>query len=218
MATFKVSGWCVGSAGLLLACCGMVGCQSQAYGPSGRQTGHVDPYENVKGTERDRAVSEVTLLEFADQVTQTMSERIPQVADIKNSPNKVVIAVGDIANRTKTPSNDFVAIRSQIFSDLVNSSVANVADILETIEVMDQQMARYAPQAGSNRLDERVAPPAGAARYDPRETYILNGDFSEISRGEAGRASTYLFNCRLVNLGTSKVVYSDRITVKQVRP
>lgn len=195
---------------------GMGACQ--ATGPSGRQTGHVDPYETVKGTDRDRAVSEVTLLEFADQVTATMAERIPQVGDIKSAPNKVVIAVGDITNRTATPTSDFVTIRSQIFTDLVNSSVTQVADVLETLEVMEQQMARYAPQQRPNRLDERTQPTRGAARYAPEETYILNGEFGEINRGADGRSSTYVFNCRLVNLATSKVVYADRMTVKQTRP
>jgi hypothetical protein len=193
----------------------LAGCNQ---GPSGRQGGNVDPYEQVKGTSRDRAVNDVTLLEFTDQVTQSLAERIPTVADIRNAPTKPVIAVGAITNRTNTPSSDFAAVRSQIFTDMVNSTVAQQADILDTLEVMDEQAARYAQPGRENRMDERGVTVPTSARYDPKITYILNGEFSEISRGENGRSSTYIFNWRLVNLGTSKTVFADRVTAKQTRP
>jgi len=194
------------STAMITALSGLSACNQ---GPSGRQGGNVDPYEQVRGTSRDRAVNDVTLLEFTDQVTQSLAERIPTIPDIKNAPTKPVIAVGAITNRTNTPTSDFAAVRSQIFTDMVNSTVAQHADILDTLEVMDEQMARYA-QPG------RGVP--NSARYDPNITYILNGEFSEISRGENGRSSTYVFNWRLVNLGTSKTVSAERVTAKQTRP
>jgi hypothetical protein len=196
------------SAALLTAIAGLSACNQ---GPSGRQGGNVDPYEQVRGTSRDRAVDDVTLLEFTDQVTQTLAERIPTIPDIKNAPTKPVIAVGAVTNRTNTPSSDFAAVRSQIFTDMVNSTVAQHADILDTLEVMDEQMARYA-QPG------RTGGVPNSARYDPNITFILNGEFSEISRGENGRSSTYIFNWRLVNLGSSKTVFAERVTAKQTRP
>src|SRR5262245_14738454 len=187
-------------AGVLAA---LAGCNN---GPAGKAPGHVNPYQHSEASDRDPAVNEITLLEFADQVTAAMAQRIPTIPDIKDSPRKVVIAVGDVTNRTNTPSNDFAAIRSQIFTDLVNSNVTKYADILETLEIMQAQMARYS-------TDNR-----DAARYNPEQMYILNGEFSEISRGEGGKASVYIFNWRLVNLATSKTVFADRLTAKQQRP
>jgi hypothetical protein len=205
----------VASIAMVLGLAGLTACNQ---GPSGRQGGNVDPYEQVRGTSRDRAVNDVTLLEFTDQVSQALAMRIPTVPDIKNSPTKPVIAVGAITNRTNTPTSDFAAVRSLLFTNMVNSTVAQQADILDTLEVMDEQMARYAQPGAANRMDERGATVPTSARYDPRITYILNGEFSEISRGENGRSSTYIFNWRLVNLGTSKTVVADSVTAKQTRP
>jgi hypothetical protein len=190
----------------------LVGCASPA-----RPNDRADPYSRPGDAAlNDPAVSPRTLLEFTDQVTMSLADRIPRVADIKDSPQKAVIAVGAITNRTRTPANDFAAIRSQIFSDLVNSTVSDHAIILDTIETMDEQIKRYAPRQQPDRLDEGNQREPESARYDPNITYILNGEFSEISR-DSGRDSTYIFVWKLVNLGSSKQVYSDRILSTQTR-
>lgn len=199
--------------GMMLAAAGLMlgGCQTAQ--PSDR----VDPYSRPgNGALNDPAVSPRTLLEFADQVTMNLADRLPRVPEIGSAPAKVVIAVGDITNRTRTPSSDFLGIRSQIFTDLVNSNVQQHAVILETLETMDGQVNRYAQHGGAVRLDEGTRGTLESARYDPAITYILNGEFTEISR-DAGRDSTYVFNWRLVNLKSSAVVFADRITSTQVR-
>lgn len=195
-------------AGLAL---GIGGCQSAQ--PSDR----IDPYSRPgNGALNDPAVSPRTLLEFTDQVTQSLADRIPQVGAIKNSPQKVVIAVGAITNNTRTPSSDFVTIRSKIFTNLVNGTVREHAMIVDTLETMDEQVNRYAQHGGPNRLDEGSGGTLESARYDPAITYILNGEFGEISR-DAGRDSTYIFNWKLVNLKSSELVYADQVTSTQSR-
>ncbi len=190
-------------------------------GAGGCQTAHpsdrVDPYSRPGDAAlNDPAVSPRTLLEFTDQVTERLADRIPQVGDIRNSPQKVVIAVGAITNRTRTPSSDFLTIRSKIFTNLVNSNVAQHAMVVDTLETMDEQAARYAQPGSPNRLDEGKAVPVTSARYDPAITYILNGEFGEIGR-DAGRDSTYIFNWKLVNLKTSAIVFADQVTATQSR-
>jgi hypothetical protein len=196
----------LGAAGLVLG-----GCQTA------RPSDRVDPYSRPgDGALNDPAVSPRTLLEFTDQVTQNLADRLPRVPEIGGAPAKVVIAVGDITNRTRTPSSDFLTVRSQIFTDLVNSNVQQHAIILETLETMDGQVNRYAQRGGADRLDEATRGTLESARYDPAITYILNGEFGEISR-DSGRDSTYVFNWRLVNLKTSAVVFADRVTSTQTR-
>lgn len=190
-------------------------------GAGGCQTAHpsdrVDPYSRPGDAAlNDPAVSPRTLLEFTDQVTERLADRIPQVGEIRNAPQKVVIAVGAITNRTRTPSSDFLTIRSKIFTNLVNSNVAQHAMVVDTLETMDEQAARYAQPGSPNRLDEGKAVPVASARYDPAITYILNGEFGEIGR-DAGRDSTYIFNWKLVNLKTSAIVFADQVTATQSR-
>lgn len=191
--------------------CVIGGCQSAQ--PSDR----VDPYSRPgNGALNDPAVSPRTLLEFTDQVTQSLADRIPQVGSIRNSPQKVVIAVGAITNRTRTPASDFLTVRSKIFTSLVNSNVRELAMIVDTLETMDEQVNRYAQHGSPDRLDEGTRRQLESARYDPAITYILNGEFGEISR-DAGRDSTYIFNWKLVNLKSSEIVYADQVTSTQTR-
>lgn len=189
-----------------------IGCQSPAR-PSDRS----DPYARPgDGALNDPAVSPRTLIEFTDQVSQALADRIPQSPEITGSPQKVVIAVGAITNRTRTPSSDFLAIRSKLFTNLFNSGVSRHAVILETIETMDEQVNRYAQTGPPDRLDEGSAGYGSSARYDPAITYILNGEFGEINR-DAGRDVTYIFNWRLVNLKTSALVFAEQVTSTQTR-
>ncbi|MCK6478117.1 MAG: hypothetical protein L6Q35_14955 [Phycisphaerales bacterium] len=200
-----------------LACVASLVGLSAAGCQTARPNDRADPYARPGDAAlNDPAVSPRTLLEFTDQVTARLADKIPAIPEISNAPQKVVIAVGAITNRTQTPSNDFVTVRSKIFSDLVNSTVAQHAMIVETLEVMDEQAARYAQPGGPDRLDEGRYGAGGSARYDPAITYILNGEFGEISRA-AGRDSTYIFNWRLVNLKTSAVVFADRYQSTQTR-
>ncbi len=200
-----------GAAVFLLAGWVFAGCQTAH--PSDR----VDPYSRPGDAAlNDPGVSPRTLLEFADRVTERMADRIPTVPEIRNAPQKVVIAVGAITNRTLTPSNDFLAIRTRIMSDLQNSTVREHAAIVDTLETMDEQVNRYAQHGGPDRLDEGRGGTLESARYDPAITYILNGEFGEISRG-GGRDSTYVFAWKLVNLKSSVVVFSDRIDSTQTR-
>lgn len=200
-----------GTSGMLTAAL-VGGCQAE------RPSDRVDPYsEPGPATLNDPGVSPRTLLEFTDQVNQSLADRIPTITEIRSAPQKVVLAGGAITNRTRTPSNDFLAVRSKIFSTMVNSNVAQHAIILDNIEDMDEQVNRYAQPGGPDRLDEGGGGGGlASARYDPAIVYILNGEFSEISRA-AGRDSTYIFNWKLVSLKTSQVVYADTVTSTQTR-
>ncbi|MEO1129540.1 MAG: hypothetical protein AAFX05_07515 [Planctomycetota bacterium] len=173
--------------------------------PDGNRAGRIDPY---RSTEADRAAPEassVVLLEFADQVSQQLAVRLANVPEIQDAPTKVVVEMGAIENETYTPTSDFRRIRRSIFLNMVNSDViTNVADIVESPELMDEQARRLAPQDME---------PVGA-RYDPDIVYVLQGSFGEIRRGGD---STYIFDATVTHLASRRLVFAEQYTSKQDR-
>jgi hypothetical protein len=187
-------------------------------GPAGDRGGTFDPNERTRIDRNAREADSVTLLEFVDQASQELSQRIATAPDIRNSPVKVVIEVGGIQNRTATPSSDFQAIQRRMFTNLVNSDIArDKADFVENLDRMRSEAARVAAPGTVDPLGRGGGtPPQGPATYDLTNTYFLQGTFSEISRG-GGRQSTYLFDVTLTNAATRRIVFSSQITSKQDR-
>lgn len=202
-------------ASMLLAatCAGLlVGCKNS--GPSGDTGGRVDPY-NTKGREEsDPGMNMAAMLEASDRVAMAIADRIG--GTMAEHANKVVIEIGVIDNRTRTPWNDFVLIRRRVVGKLVNSDiVGQVAKINEAPEVMDDQAKRFAPPKPVDRLDENLAPAAPATeRFAAADTYLLNGNFSEATRGGA---SLYYLEMSLTNLQSRQIVFTEQFDFKQVR-
>lgn len=196
--------------GLLLALAalplGLGACQTP---PPGNTGGRVDPYRSTPADEYSPEANTVTLLEFADQVSEAIVQRIGQVPEIRTSPQKVVVELGALTNNTRTPTSDFAIVRRRVLGNLVNATGASAyADFYEAPELMDPQHARLAPPG--------TVSPSGTPtdRYPTREVYVLQGDFGEMVRG---RQSTYLFEMTLTNLQSRRIVFNEQVISKQGR-
>ncbi len=188
-------------------------CQTSA--PVGNSGGRVDPYRQTTADRTSPEVSSVTLLEFADQVSQALSARLATVPDISNRPAKVALEMGSIKNDTSTPSSDFHLIRRKIFLGMVNNQlITQHADIFEQPERMDAQAERFGGGSKTDLFDDGH-PTAATARYALSDTYLLEGTFGEIKRGPS--QSTYLFDCTVTNLASRKIVFAEQFTSKELR-
>jgi len=178
-----------------------------------------DPY-GVPQSPRERVINDpaidtVTLLEFSDQVGESIVNQISSIPEIANSPSKVVLILGRIENKTAgTSINDFQIAQRRLRAKLVNSDIVRrKADLVERPEVVQGDYDALAPRKErdpfGDRRDDR-----GPARYDPEITYILTGYFGEMTRGGSGSAggairSTYFSEFSLTHLGSSRTVFTD---------
>lgn len=202
-------------AGVLLCCAlALPACQTNRP-PKGDSGGRVDPYRQTNADRYSREVSSVTLLEFADQVSQALSERVAHVDEITESETKVALEMGAITNNTSTPSNDFKIIRRKVFMGLVNNSIVTQhANVYESPELMDEQADRFGSGENTDLFDD--GPPATPTdRYAAEDTYVLQGEFGEITRGR--NQSTYVFDVTLTNLASRRVVFAEQFTSKELR-
>lgn len=173
--------------------------------PRGNTGGRVDPYRSTDIDARSGGANTVDLLQFSDSVGRALAARIANVDEIANSPERVVIEMGDIENKTYTPTSDFEIVRRRVFASLVNNGpVSRLADIVEAPEVMDAQRDRFATDH------------ATTDRYGTRTTYLLQGYFGELSRG-GGAQSNYYSEMTLTNLQTRRIVFVEQLDTKQVR-
>ena len=173
--------------------------------PRGNTGGRVDPYRSTAIDAASRDANSVDLLQFSDSVGRALAARIANVDEIRNAPQRVVIEMGDIHNKTYTPTSDFQIMRRRVFASLVNNGpVSQLADILEAPETMDAQRDRFAPDYASTD------------RYDTRQTYLLQGYFGELTRG-GGAQSTYYYEMTLTNLQSRRIVFTEQFDAKQVR-
>lgn len=198
----------------LAAAFALAGCTYS--GPPGRSDGTFGSDTRIPGESRDPAANPVSLLNFADQVSQAISARVSNINEITTRQTKPVIALGNIRNTTRTSSQDFEAIRRRVFVGLVNSNVSRYADMVERVEIIDEQTRRLAPQPSRDLLDERRTEPPQGPRYSPADTYVLQGEFSELIRG-GGATSTYIFDATLTHLGSGRIVFAEQYEFKQVR-
>jgi hypothetical protein len=199
-----------GAVGLAAVLAGgrLTGCQQRVTQPPprGDSGGRIDPYRSTSADRYDRSANTVDLLEFSDRVGDMLAQRISGVSEIRESGSRVVIEMGDIENRTSTPSNDFAIMRRRTFASLVNSdAVSRYADILEAPEVMDDQYQRFGTPGG-----------VGTDRYNTRATYLLQGYFGELVRG-GGVQSSYYYEMTLTNLQTRRIVFVEQFDTKQFR-
>jgi hypothetical protein len=179
-----------------------------------------DPYGAPAQSPRDRVINDpaidtVTLLEFSDQVGESIVNQISSIPEIAGSPSKVVLILGRIENKTAgTSIDDFQIAQRRLRAKLVNSDIVRrKADLVERPEVVQGDYDALAPRKDrdpfGDRRDDR-----GPARYDPEMTYILTGYFGEMTRGGGGSRggairSTYFSEFSLTHLGSSRTVFTD---------
>lgn len=177
---------------------------------SGCQTG--GGYEPPPPPPRERVINDpaidaVTLLEFSDQVGESIVNQISSIEEIAQAPGKVKLILGRIENKTYgTSVDDFQIAQRRLRAKLVNSDIVRrKCDLIERPEVMQGDFDALAPKG--TKQD-------GPARYDPAITYILTGYFGEIARGGptySGGAtrSHYFSEFSLTHLATSATVFTD---------
>ncbi|GJM17810.1 MAG: hypothetical protein DHS20C14_00230 [Phycisphaeraceae bacterium] len=197
------------SGALLLA-----GCSSNpktVYGDSG---GRIGTSESTAADRYGREVSSVTLVEFADQVAQSLPARITSIPEIANRDREAVMYLGEIENRTKTPSSDFRTVQQMISHDITNSPVMRRHAVVynDPARVRDWQ-DRFTSD-GPGWSGASMNTPEGI--FPASDVFLLNGEMGEISRGR-GEVSLYVFDITLVRATDGRVIYSDQIRSKEAR-
>lgn len=176
-----------------------LGCESTPNrGDSG---GRTDPYGSTDADRNSNQASFPALLEFSDQVAAQLVQDLMKIPGIRESETQVILELGGISNKTRTPSTDFEIIQRRVRNQLLKSDyvLKNVA-IVENRQRLDREIDRIAnDQEGTNI-------------YDPSSTYVLLGDFMEANRG--GKRY-YYFDFTLTELKSRRVVFNEDYDLAQ---
>lgn len=192
-------------AALLLLVPVLAACQSQ---PIGNDGGRIDPYATTEAERSSGKILPATLLEFSDDVAQKLARELSDRKEVRDAGEPVIIIMGDINNLTENVSStEFEMVRSRIRHQLLQSDhVRKLARFVEN----RSRLARLAER-------ERVASDgffADAGDHDTSRTFVLNGDFYRIRRGEV---NLYSMEFNLAYFDTGAIVSSHSITQKQIR-
>lgn len=187
--------------GLLAVWVCLGGCQPTPPGP-GTTGGRIDPYRT---TGADRGAPEAhmpALLEYSDQVAAALARDLCKIDEIADAANRPVLELGDLYNKTATPTQDFELIQHRIRGHLLGSTLMkNNFTVVESAARMDRELKRVDAQ-----------PPDQTARYAAGDTYLLMGDFFETNRGPTRR---YYFEFKLVHLASRRIVFHDEFDLAQ---
>lgn len=192
-----------------------LGCESTP--ARGNDAGRADPYATSAADVMSKSTSSVTLLEFADQVSEALAMRLPNVPDIAQKNHRVLIELGDIENNTSTRTSDFNTIRRRIFINMVNNTqITNTAQINERPDRTRRMSEAYLQEDAPDLLDEGTSGSgnSGAVQYRLEDIYTLSGTFGEIRRGGN---SLYLFDVTLTNLRSREIVFAEQFEARQSR-
>ncbi|MEQ8850345.1 MAG: hypothetical protein RIB32_01025 [Phycisphaerales bacterium] len=190
------------------------GCSSNprtVYGDSG---GRIGTSESTNADRYGREVSSVTLVEFADQVAQSLPARITSTPEIATRDREAVIYLGEIENRTRTPSSDFRTVQQMISHDITNSPVMRRHAVVYNDPARVRDWQQRFTSDGPGWTGASLDTPQGI--FPASDVFLLNGEFGEISRGR-GEVSLYVFDITLVRATDGRVIYSDQIRSKEIR-
>lgn len=198
-------------AGALAALAGCSTNPQTVYGDSG---GRIGVSESTAADRYGREVSSVTLVEFADQVAQSLPARITSIPEISGREREAVIYLGEIENRTRTPSSDFRTVQQMISHDITNSPVMRRHAVVynDPARVRDWQDRFTSDGPGWSGASLNTA----QGIFPAEDVFLLNGEMGEISRGN-GEVSLYVFDITLVRATDGRVIYSDQIRSKEAR-
>ena len=165
----------------------------------------IDPYESTKSDLNSKQASIPALLEFSDLTAQRLAQDITSIPQVRDSSERLVLELGSIENRTRTATTDFELIQRRLRSQLMRSDVVRRNFmIVEGRQRMDSELQRVAGVTDST-----------TARYNPADTFVLQGDFFEARRGDR---SQFFFNFKLTNLATRELVFDSDYDLAQLRP
>jgi hypothetical protein len=188
-----------------------MGCASA---PEGSTGGRIDSYRTTDSDRNSSSASIPALLEYSDTVSQALAQEITSIPDIENAPTRCVLELGSIANKTSTPTGDFEQIRARIRGQIFQSKlIKGRFMIVEARDRMDSELNRVNGDSGQkDLLNEGTGGSAGTAKYDPKITYVLQGDFFESNRGDRRQ---YYFEFKLTNLATREIVFNKSFDLAQ---
>ncbi len=187
---------------LILLALLVAGCRSGP--PRGTTGGRIDPHRTTDSDRASSSASGAALWEYSDQVAEALVRDLSGLDRIRNTPTRVALEIGDLHNRTNTPTGDFELIQHHIRGKLQKSRL--IRDhflILADPHRMDSEKRRLTTSEDDN---------TGTARYKPDQTYVLMGDFFESRRGSTRR---YYFEFTLTHLASRELVFSESYDLAQ---
>ncbi len=184
----------------------MWGCDTT---PKGNAGGRIDPYRSTGSDAASDRANIPAMLEFSDSVAAALAQNLSDIDSIQQSKTKVVLELGTIANHTQTPSDDFEMIQHRIRDTLLGSKLVRSRFIM-----VEGRWRMNTEEARINGDNPNAPPPAtpGTAQYDPKLTYVLQGDFYESERGDRRE---YYFNFQLTNEFSREIVFQKQFDLAQ---
>lgn len=184
------------------------GCSSAPRGAAG---GRVDPYATTRADERSTEASVPALLEFSDITAQRLAQDLTSLPAVQRADRRLVLELGTIQNRTRTASSDFEMMQRRLRSSLLRSRlITDHFMIVEGRQRMEGELQRI--QGQPQDLLQEGLDNGGVAQFDPRDIYVLQGDFYESVRGTTRR---YYFNFKLTHLATREIVFDNDFDLGQ---
>ena len=164
----------------------------------------MDIYRSTAADVASPAVSAPELWAYSDQVAEALVRDLTNIDRIRSAPTRVALELGDLRNKTNTPTTDFEAIQHRIRGKLMRSKIIRDQFIVvEDPHRMDREKTRVSGEdAGAT----------STARYDPQVTYLLMGDFFESRRGPTRR---YYFEFKLTNLASREIIFNENYDLAQ---
>jgi hypothetical protein len=169
--------------------------------------GRIDPYSTTKEEKAEEKVLTTALLEFSDQVPEVLIQNLYDLPQIRDTPGKVLVLIGDFNNKTgNVPTTDFEMVAQRLRNKLINSGTAS--NKLTFVE----KRRRIERLSDEEKVVGADGQPAEAPAYQAETTYLLLGDFYRTKRADA---NLYYMQFQLVSTATNAIVFSDDYTVKQ---
>lgn len=180
--------------------------------PPGDTGGVIGARERTRVDAGSSEADTTTLLEFADRVGQELGAQLARIPEVKNSPTQVIIEMGGIQNMTRTPSSDFAAMQRRVFLTLQRSDlVRENAQVRERYDRVARDAVNLGPESGATLPGSA----GGVQSSQVGSTFLLQGTFSELSRG--GYQGNFLLDFTLTKADTRAIVYSNQFDFKQLR-
>jgi Peptidoglycan-synthase activator LpoB len=192
-------------AGALLAAAVIV---LPACGPDrGSTGGRIDPYRTTDSDLGSQQASIPALLEFTDRTAEELAQDLAALPEINAAaPDRATLELGDILNKTRTSTTDFELIQKRLRGALQRSQlVRSKMRIVESRSRIEAERERVNADPTTNA--------GGSAKYDPKFTFVLQGDFYEAKRGDRRQ---YYFEFKLTNLQSREIVYLNQFDLGQV--
>ncbi len=195
----------------------LIGAPTGCSAPEGDTGGRASVYDTTSAERQDGRANLASLTQLSDEAVTAIVQSVYDLpASAPTETQKWVFAVGDLMNKTGTPTTDFEMFQVRVRNGLINSKRMRehfivIADPGRVQSLLNKFQG--APK-GSLIQDDAGARGASAARYDPAKMYVLNGEFYEATR--TGK-SQYLLSFQIMHLGTGEIAMTKDMDLAQIR-